>query len=69
MKVVMIGGVIENEGSLTLQTPRSFFSRFRVDMRGHHEVVAIHADSKTVGYPYTDGIRQRAHGGICQHSR
>ncbi len=43
-----IGGVIENESYLTLQTPQSFFSRFRVDMRVHHEVVSINPDSKSV---------------------
>ena len=43
-----IGGVIENKEDLTLQTPESFFSRFRVDMRIHHEVISIHKESKTV---------------------
>lgn len=43
-----IGGTIENEGDLTLQTPQSFYSRFRVDMRVYHEVISINPDSKTV---------------------
>ena len=43
-----IGGTIENEGDLTLQTPQSFYSRFRVDMRVHHEVISIDPDSKNV---------------------
>ncbi len=43
-----IGGVIEHPAELTLQTPESFFSRFRVDMRVRHEVTAIHPDRKTV---------------------
>mgnify|MGYP005758321623 FL=1 len=43
-----IGGVIEDPAELTLQTPESFFSRFRVDMRVRHEVTAIHPDRKTV---------------------
>lgn len=43
-----IGGTIENEGDLTLQTPQSFYSRFRVDMRVHHEVISITPDSRTV---------------------
>ena len=34
--------------SQTLQTPESFFSRFRVAMRVRHEVTAIHPDRKTV---------------------
>ena len=43
-----IGGVIENPEELTLQTPESFFSRFRVNMKVRHEVTAIHPDKKTV---------------------
>ena len=43
-----IGGVIEDPEALTLQTPESFFTRFRVDMRVRHEVTALHPDRKTV---------------------
>ena len=43
-----IGGTIEDENELTLQTPESFWKRFRVKMNVHHEVTAIHPDSKTV---------------------
>lgn len=43
-----IGGTIEDENNLTLQTPESFWKRFRVKMNVHHEVMAIHPDSKTV---------------------
>ena len=43
-----IGGVIEDRSELTLQTPESFFARFRVDMRVRHEVTAIHPEKKTV---------------------
>ncbi len=43
-----IGGVIEDPEALTLQTPESFFARFRVSMRVHHEVTAIHPERKTV---------------------
>ena len=43
-----IGGIIEDPEDLTLQTPESFFRRFRVDMRVRHEVIAIHRDRKTV---------------------
>ena len=43
-----IGGVIEDPEELTLQTPESFFSRFRVAMRVRHEVTAIHPNKKTV---------------------
>ena len=43
-----IGGVIEDPEELTLQTPESFFSRFKVCMKVHHEVTAINPDRKTV---------------------
>ena len=42
-----IGGIIEDPEELTLQTPESFFSRFRIRMKVHHEVTAIHPDQKT----------------------
>nr|WP_325185400.1 FAD-dependent oxidoreductase [uncultured Oscillibacter sp.] len=43
-----IGGTIADRADLTLQTPESFLARFRVDMRVHHEVTAIHPEQKTV---------------------
>ena len=43
-----IGDVITDPEELTLQTPESFFSRFRVDMKIRHEVTSIHPDRKTV---------------------
>ena len=43
-----IGGVIEDPEDLTLQTPESFYTRFRIHMKVHHEVTAIHPDRKTV---------------------
>ncbi|NBI68241.1 CoA-disulfide reductase [Pseudoflavonifractor sp. 60] len=43
-----IGDVITDPSALTLQTPESFFSRFRVNMKVRHEVTAIHPDQKTV---------------------
>ncbi len=43
-----IGGVIEDEAELTLQTPESFYARFRVQMKVHHEVTAIDRTAKTV---------------------
>ena len=44
-----IGGVIEDPEDLTLQTPESFWKRFRIQMKVRHEVTAIHPDRKTVG--------------------
>ena len=43
-----IGGVIEDRSKLTLQTPESFWRRFRVEMRVRHEVTAINPQRKTV---------------------
>ena len=43
-----IGGVIEDPEDLTLQTPESFYARFRIHVKVHHEVTAIHLDRKTV---------------------
>lgn len=43
-----IGGVIQDEAALTLQTPDSFWGRFRIAVRVRHEVTAIHPDQKTV---------------------
>ena len=43
-----IGGEIEDKRELTLQTPESFYARFRVDMRVHHEVIAVDVKAKTV---------------------
>ena len=43
-----IGDVITDSEDLTLQTPESFFSRFRIHMKVHHEVIAIHPERNTV---------------------
>lgn len=43
-----VGGVIEEEEALTLQTPESFFDRFRVRVKVRHEVTAIHLERKAV---------------------
>ncbi|MBQ2326583.1 MAG: FAD-dependent oxidoreductase, partial [Clostridia bacterium] len=43
-----VGGVITNKAALTLQTPESFHSRFRIDIRVRHEVTAIDAANRTV---------------------
>jgi NADPH-dependent 2,4-dienoyl-CoA reductase/sulfur reductase-like enzyme len=43
-----IGGVIENEQSLLLQTPQSLWKRFRLDVRVGSEVLRIDAAAKQV---------------------
>lgn len=43
-----IGDTITDPEALTLQTPESFFSRFRITMKVRHEVTAIHTERSTV---------------------
>ena len=43
-----IGDVITNKNDLTLQTPESFWKRFRVEMKVKHEVAAIDSEKKAV---------------------
>lgn len=43
-----IGDVITDPDDLTLQTPESFWQRFRVSMKVNHEVTAIHPERKIV---------------------
>lgn len=43
-----IGDVISDSEELTLQTPESFFSRFRVNIKVRHEVTALHPDRKSI---------------------
>ena len=43
-----IGGVIEDREDLTLQTPESFFRRFRIVAKVNHEVTDIDVQHKTV---------------------
>lgn len=43
-----IGNVISDKSDLTLQTPKSFGTRFNVDVRVNHEVKSIDIDGKTV---------------------
>ena len=43
-----VGGLIEEEEDLTLQTPEQLFDRFRLDVRVNQEVVAIDRATQTV---------------------
>ena len=43
-----IGGVISDEQELTLQTPESFFRRFKIIAKVNHEVIDIDSKAKTV---------------------
>ena len=43
-----VGGVIENEADLLLQTPLSLFNRFRLDVRVLSEVTSVNAAAKSV---------------------
>lgn len=41
-----VGGVIEDREELLLQTPESFYSRFRIRVRLQHEVISVSTDKK-----------------------
>lgn len=43
-----VGGTIKEKEALTLQTPRSFHDRFRIDVRVNNEVTKIDTENKTV---------------------
>jgi NADPH-dependent 2,4-dienoyl-CoA reductase/sulfur reductase-like enzyme/rhodanese-related sulfurtransferase len=43
-----VGGIIEDRGSLLLQTPESLAARFRLDVRVNEEVIRIDRKAKTV---------------------
>jgi NADPH-dependent 2,4-dienoyl-CoA reductase/sulfur reductase-like enzyme/rhodanese-related sulfurtransferase len=43
-----VGGVIEDESSLLLQTPASLHARFRLDVRVNTEVLAVNPGKKTL---------------------
>lgn len=43
-----VGGVIEEEDALTLQTPQQLFDRFRLEVQENSEVVGIDRDAHTV---------------------
>ena len=43
-----VGGTIKEKRALTLQTPESFWGRFRIDARVRHEAVSIDPEARTV---------------------
>ncbi len=49
-----IGGVIEEKDNLTLQTPESFWARFRIDVRIKQEVIHIDTMKKTITVQKTE---------------
>ncbi len=53
-----VGGLIEEEEDLTLQTPEQLFDRFRLDVRVHQEAVAIDRAAATVRVRSTVGGRE-----------
>lgn len=52
-----VGGIITDPEELTLQTPESFYSRFQVNMKVRHEVIAIDPADKKVTVRDLDGDR------------
>ena len=57
-----IGGIITDKEELTLQTPESFWNRFRIEVRVQNEVTAIHPERKTVE------VRRLADGSTYEES-
>ena len=58
-----VGGVIVDRDELTLQTPESFWDRFRIDVRVRQEVTAINPTEKTVtavSYTHLDVYKRQA---------
>lgn len=53
-----IGGAIQDESALTLQTPESFKKRFNVDVRVNSEAVAIDRKTKKVKVKNTAGNKE-----------
>ncbi|CAB4710927.1 unannotated protein [freshwater metagenome] len=49
-----VGGVIEQESALLLQTPASLHARFRLDVRVNTEVLAVNPGKKTVAIKNLD---------------
>ena len=57
-----IGGVIEEEESLRLQTPESFWERFRVEIKVRHEVISVDPERKFVA------VKNLTNGDIFEES-
>ena len=53
-----VGGLIEEEDDLTLQTPEQLFERFRLDVRVNEEVVAIDREAGAVTVRSTGSGRE-----------
>lgn len=53
-----IGGTIGEQSALTLQTPESFFARFRIEVKVRHEVTAILPEEKCVLVRELDSSRE-----------
>ena len=63
-----VGGVIEDEDDLTLQTPEQLFDRFRLDVRVHRKSIAIDRLAHTVVVRSTTdrrGVRRRLRPVSC----
>ncbi len=43
-----VGGVITDNNDLTLQTPESFYRRYKIKVKVNHEVINIDANNKTI---------------------
>lgn len=50
-----VGGEIEEEADLTMQSPQSFYARFRIDVRVRHEALRIDRQAKRLLIRKLDG--------------
>lgn len=51
-----VSGEIEERESLLVQTPEALRARFNLDVRPHHEVLAVNPDQKTVSIKHNDQV-------------
>lgn len=56
-----VGGVIQNEEALLLQTPASLYKRFRLDVRVGSEVLSIDRQAQTLSYLHLGVMHQLAY--------
>ena len=56
-----IGDVIKDEDDLSVQTPRSLFERFRLDVRTDSEVIKVDTDNKKVSIKNNDKVYEESY--------
>ena len=56
-----VGGIIQNEEALLLQTPDSLFKRFRLDVRVGAEVLSINPEAQTISYAHLGALHEHSY--------